>query len=205
MPPTSAVPAAELPALPAARPRELAPAEITQLLHAGDAQAQLLVGLLVSGAAVDEIEILRGGDLVDGVLRLGTPLRPLDLAPSLQGLWSQLGRAADAPLFATPDGTPLTRADLLGTLVYVAHDAGVARPEEVTADALRHTGFAWWVRQGLKLGELPRLGGLLTPAQIASYASYAPPGAGRTLTQIGGFYPALADAVRVDGTAADTV
>lgn len=205
MPAAPALPATALPALAAARPRELAPAEISQLLHAGDTRSKLLVGLLVSGAAVEEIEVLRGGDLLDGVLHVGAPPRPLALAPTLLALWSQLGPAPDAPLFAAPDGTPLTRADLLGTLVYVAHDAGVAHPEEVTADALRHTGFAWWVRQGLKLGELPRLGGMLTPAQIASYASYAPPGAGRTLTQIGGFYPALADAARVDGTAADTV
>ena len=97
-----------------------------------------------------------------------------------------------ATLFvATPD-TALTLADLEGTLIYLAHDAGLSRPEEVTADTLRHTYFAWLVRQGLKLGELPRVGGALAPALIASYAPLAPPGAGRPLEGIDPRYPALA-------------
>ncbi|MGE3774621.1 MAG: hypothetical protein AB7I32_16980, partial [Gammaproteobacteria bacterium] len=186
--PTSA---AALPGLPPPRTRELSPEEVAAMLATGDERARLVVALLVSGVDAGDVAGLRGGDLdATGTLALGT--RTLPLAPGVRALWQRVASGAEAPLFAAAPATTLTLADLEGTLVYVAHDAGIAHPEEVTAAALRHTCFAWLVRHGLKLGELPRVGGTLAPAQIASYAPLAPPGAGRTLEQIEPWYPALA-------------
>ncbi|HMM77027.1 MAG TPA: hypothetical protein PJ986_15055 [Gammaproteobacteria bacterium] len=176
---------------PPPRTRELSPEEVAALLATGDERARLVVALLVSGVGAGEIAGLRGGDL-DAAGRLALDGRGLSLAPGVRALWQRVATGAEAPLFAAAPGTALTLADLEGTLVYVAHDAGLAHPEEVTAVALRHTCFAWLVRHGLKLGELPRVGGALAPAQIASYAPLAPPGAGRTLDQIDPWYPALA-------------
>ena len=82
--------------------------------------------------------------------------------------------------------------DLQGTLTWVAHDAGLSRPGEISVETLRHTCFAWLVRQGLKLGELPRVGGALAPSVLASYAVFSPPGAGLSLEQIASAHPALA-------------
>lgn len=187
---------AALPILPPLRLRELAPGEILQLLEAGDERARLLVALLVSGVAAEEVVALHGADLeADGMLNVGVPPRRLALAPAVSALWQRLAPPPDGAVFTGPDGASLALADLHGTLLYLAHDAGLSRPEEVGADALRHTGFAWLVRQGLRLGELPRIGGALAPSHIASYAPFAPPGAGRTLEQIGAWYPALADAL----------
>ena len=187
------LPAPAMGALPlqAPRPRELAPEEVGALLRAGDDPARLLVALVMSGVAADELAALRDEDVAgDGRLRVGQPPRLLSLPPGVQAL---LGRraAAAATLFAAPDGTPFTGADLAGTLTCLAHDAGLARPEEITLESLRHTCFAYLVRQGLKLGELPRVGGTIAPAVLASYAGYAPPGAGLALEQIPACYPAL--------------
>jgi len=183
-------PALALP-VPPQRQRELAPEEVAALLAIADARARLLVALLVSGVDAIEVAALRGGDL-DAAGTLALPTRRLLLAPGVSRLWRQVAAGDEAPLLAATPGSALSLADLAGTLVYVAHDAGLVHPEEITAGALRHTCFAWLVRQGLRLGELPRVGGALAPAQIASYAPLAPPGAGRSLEQIAPWYPALA-------------
>lgn len=190
--PPGAMPAvASVGALPAPRARELAPEEVAAMLACGDDRARLLVALLVSGVSAAEVPALQGADLGDGgELRVAT--RTLALAPGVRALWRRLATTPEAPVFAAAPGTMLSSADLEGTLVYVAHDAGLSRPEEVSSEVLRHTYFAALVRQGLKLGELPRVGGALAPSVIAAYAPLAPPGAGRVLEQIDPWYPALA-------------
>lgn len=179
-------------ALPAPRLRELAPEEVGALLRAGDDPAHLLVALVMSGVAADELPALRREDVAaDGRLRVGQPPRLLTLPPGVQAMLRRRAEL-DNQLFSTPDGMPFSAADLAGTLLYLAHDAGLARPEEITLESLRHTCFAYLVRQGLKLGELPRIGGAIAPAVLASYANYSPPGAGLALEQIPACYPALA-------------
>jgi len=175
--------------------RELSPAEVGALLAAGDDGARLATALVLLGMTGEELTALRVEDLAPaGQLRVGQPPRPLALPPNIESLAARVaaGRAADTALFGNAAGVPFSLADLQGTLTYVAHDAGLSRPEEITVETLRHTCFAWLVRQGLKLGELPRVGGALAPSVIASYAAFAPPGAGLSLEQIAQVYPALA-------------
>ena len=196
--PEAHTPASALPALAALAPRarELAPEEVAALLRTGDDGARLLVALLLSGVTSGELAELRAGDLTaSGELLVGVPPRRLLLAPVTRALWERHSATPGERLFAGAAGAPPDLADLQGTLIYVAHDAGLTRPEEVTPDALRHTYFAWLVRHGLKLGELPRIGGALAPAAIATYAALAPPGAGRALEQVDAWYPVLAERV----------
>lgn len=182
---------AALPGPAPVRARELAPDEVVALLATADDRARLVVALLLSGVDAVEMTRLRGSAL-DGAGMLELDARTLRLAPGVCRLWQRVATDADSPLFVAAPGTALTHADLEGTLVYVAHDAGLAHPDQITIAALRHTLFASLVRQGLKLGDLPRVGGALAPAVIASYAPLALPGAGRTLDQIDPWYPALA-------------
>jgi succinoglycan biosynthesis transport protein ExoP len=195
-----------LPALPAMAPqallaappaRELSPAEVAALLAAGDDTARLAIALVLLGLTGDELVALRVDDLAaDAQLRVGRPPRALALPSNIAALAARgvAGRSADSALFGgvVATGAPFSVADLQGTLTWVAHDAGLSRPGEVTVETLRHTCFAWLVRQGLRLGELPRVGGALAPSVIASYAVFAPPGAGLSLEQIPRVYPALA-------------
>ncbi len=186
-------PVALLPAAAAEpRQRELAPEEVAALLRTDDEAARLLVALLLSGVAPGEIANLRAEHwLADGRLQVGQPPRLLMVAPAVGALLERRAQATTGLLFQAPDGAPMAAGDLNGTLTYLAHDAGLARPEDITPDTLRHTCFAYLARQGLKLAELPRVGGHLPPAVLASYAVYAPPGAGQKLEQIPAIYPAL--------------
>jgi site-specific recombinase XerD len=92
---------------------------------------------------------------------------------------------------ANHNATLMTAADCDSTLLYLAHDAGISRPNEINAEALRHTYFAYLARQGIRVSELRRLDGSLTPAILAAYARLAPPGVGRPLEEINSVYPAL--------------
>jgi succinoglycan biosynthesis transport protein ExoP len=182
-----------LPAPPTLPPRELAPAEAAALLAAGDRTARLAVALGLLGVGAAELVALRVADLGDGQLDVGRPPRALAVPESLRVLIGGCvdGREPDAPLLTGADGAALTEADLAGMLTWVAHDAGLSQPAELGFETLRHTYFAWLVRQGLRLGELPRVGGALPPQLLASYAAFAPPGAGRSLEEVAQVYPAL--------------
>lgn len=194
----TALPGQPLPGLPAPPalppPRELAPAEAAALLAAGDRTARLAVALGLLGVGAAELVALRVADVAgDGRLGVGHPPRalvvPESLRPALQALAD--GREPEAPLLTGADGTALSDADLAGMLTWVAHDAGLSRAAELGFETLRHTYFAWLVRQGLRLGELPRVGGALPPQVLASYAAFAPPGSGRALEEVAQVYPAL--------------
>ncbi|MBI2802097.1 MAG: hypothetical protein HYX63_17745 [Gammaproteobacteria bacterium] len=186
---------ASLPTPSVAGRRELMPAEVNALLAAADDQSRLIVALLLAGAAPEDIAMLTAGDIgPNGHLRLAGRTEDLSLPVNCLVLLAHRGAAApgpDMPLFQQPGSAPLASADLDATLTYLAHDAGVSRPDEVSVAALRHTYFAYLVRQGLRLGELPRVGGALAPVLLASYAPYAPPGVGRRLEEIDAVYPAL--------------
>jgi len=198
LPPGAPVPALAATAPPALLPapaaRELSPAEISALLAAADDTARLAIALALLGVTGDELVALRVDDLAPGgELRVGQPPRRLSLPANITALAARCaaGRPADAALFAAA-GAPFSVEDLQGTLTWVAHDAGLSRPGEISVETLRHTCFAWLVRQGLKLGELPRVGGALAPSVLASYAVFSPPGAGLSLEQIASAHPALA-------------
>lgn len=178
---------------PASSARELMPSEIADLLALADKPTKLLMGLLLCGASGQEIAQLRWSDLRDDN-NLSANGRVLCLAPAcwtwLQDLASQ--RASDdGAIFVDAVGNSLSAADLRATLTYLAHDAGISRPEDISLETLRHTYFAYLVRQGLKLGQLPAVGGAFSPVILASYAGFSPPGAGLTLDAIDPVYPVL--------------
>jgi hypothetical protein len=96
----------------------------------------------------------------------------------------------DAPL-ANARGGPLSRDDLEGLVTCAACDAGLANPAEVTADAMRHTYFAYLIRQGARLAEIGEFIGGIPPAAFREYGRLSPPGPGLPLEQIEPVFPAL--------------
>jgi hypothetical protein len=88
-------------------------------------------------------------------------------------------------------GRPATPADLEGAILYAAHDAGIERPSEVTALALRHTYVAFLVRQGIRFADLARVVGSLPPEALAAYGDLAPAGPRAALEAIELVLPSL--------------
>jgi polysaccharide biosynthesis transport protein len=86
---------------------------------------------------------------------------------------------------------PETHVDLSAALVCAAVDSGLPDPDEITAEAIRHSYVAYLVRQGLRLSELEQVTGHLEPSVISSYGAYSPPQEGRHLSEIELLHPAL--------------
>lgn len=74
--------------------------------------------------------------------------------------------------------------DLATELLCAAHDAGLERPIEITPAALRHSYLAFLARQGIRLGDLGRLVGRLTPEQAGVYSALAPEGTRRSASEV---------------------
>jgi len=98
---------------------------------------------------------------------------------------------SDGLVLAGTAGAALEVADIEGYVACAARDAGLARPEEIGADSLRHTLIAYLARQGVRLGDLDTLVGWIAPAAFTEYARLSPPGAGIALAEIDPVMPAL--------------
>jgi site-specific recombinase XerD len=98
---------------------------------------------------------------------------------------------AEGMLFTVPGERAATLADIESALLYAAHDAGIARPSELTAAALRHTYIAFLVRQGIRFADLARVVGHLPPEALAAYGDLAPAGPRAPLDSIQLVLPAL--------------
>jgi site-specific recombinase XerD len=79
--------------------------------------------------------------------------------------------------------------------VCAAVDSGLPDPEEITAEAIRHSYITYLVRQGLRLSDLEQITGHLEPSVISSYSAYSPPQQGRHISDIELIHPALINTV----------
>lgn len=182
-----------LAAMPQPLPRELGQDEVAALLAAAG-EARFAVALLLLGLTTDELVALREADLpADAAsLQVGGPARRVLALPA----WLAACRPApmgapDAPLLRDASGAALTAADVESMLTCAALDAGLAGAAGISADALRHTGIAWLVRQGLRFSELAGLVGRPSAEALAGYADLAPDGPKRGLAEIEPLMPAL--------------
>ena len=186
-------PAAMLAAAPQPLLCELGQDEAAALLAAAG-EARFAVALLLLGLTTEELVALREADLpADGArLQVGGPARRVLALPA----WLAACRPAptgapDAPLLRDASGAALSAADVESMLTCAALDAGLAGAAAISAEALRHTGIAWLVRQGLRFSELAGLVGRPSAEALAGYADLAPDGPKRGLAEIEPLMPAL--------------
>ncbi|MDD5112661.1 MAG: integrase [Methylobacter sp.] len=171
--------------------RELSSHQLRILLNASNLKGKQLIGLLLSGLTFDEAVTLKAGqiDLENALITVGDPSpRTLGIGNALKTLLEQSDGHS-----AWDGDNPLSVDDLNAALICAAVDSGLPNPDEITAEAIRHSYIAYLVRQGLKLGDLEQITGYLEPTVIASYSSYSPPQQGRGIEEIELLHPALID------------
>ena len=174
-------------------PRELSQSEASALLAAaGD--ARFMVALLLMGLTADEVTALRQQDLdaAAGALHIDGHARRTLAVPGAV-LASAPAASADpaAPLLKDASGAALSTADIESMVACAALDAGLSAAATVTADALRHTGIAWLVRQGLRFSDLAGMVGRPSAEALAFYAELAPDGPKRGAAEVEWPMPAL--------------
>jgi uncharacterized protein involved in exopolysaccharide biosynthesis len=169
---------ARLPGIAAVFPRELSDAEVRALWQAATPGARIAIAGLNANVA-------RMPDVSTRACTLREPLRRLLIE-------EQRRKGGEAPL-ADTRGMPLSVADIEGLIACAAHDAGLANPDELTADSLRHTYLTYLIRQGTRLAEIGEFVGHVAPAVFRDYARLSPPGPGLALEDIDPVFPALRD------------
>ena len=187
------------PALAHPLTRELTVSEVLTLLEMSDAKSRLLITLLLSGLKDDELLAMKAGeiDLDSAVLLVGgVSERKIAIASDIAAVIHKClpeKQPADTPIFTDGQGQPLDEKDLGALLSCAAHDSGLASPDEITLQALRHTYLAYLVRRGVRLSELARVAGDMSPSEMAAYTTYSPPGTGVMLDSVERTYPAFAN------------
>jgi hypothetical protein len=90
-----------------------------------------------------------------------------------------------APVWQDTGGEAGSDSNLEALISCAAHDAGLTRPSEVTSKTFLHTYIAFLVRKGVKLSELDKVVGNLSPTILAAYGVFSPPGAALPLDSAG--------------------
>ena len=176
--------------LPGPTVMELSSHQLRVLLKASSLKAKQLIACLLSGLTLEETASLIPSqiDLEAGTLTI------IDETPRTLGICNSL-----KALFMQSEGRPAwgvgksSTEDLAAILLCAAVDSGLSNPEEITAEAIRHSYIAYLVRQGLRLSDLEQITGDMEPTLISGYSSYSPPQQGRGIEEIELVHPALID------------
>lgn len=170
-------------------PRELSRHELELLLHNTSLKGKQQIACLLSGLSPAEIAALKAGDIDPDSSYLLADGRTVPFNAALKALFEQSGGVP-----AWQIETLNAAAELKATLYFAAVDSGLAHPEEITAEAIRHSYIAYLIRQGLRLSDLEQLVGQLDPALMLVYGGYSPPERGLPLTAVDVIHPALLNA-----------
>jgi succinoglycan biosynthesis transport protein ExoP len=171
--------------------RELSVHQLRILLGASNLKGKQVISLLLSGLTLDEAASLKTDqiDLEQGTITVtGSVPRTLTLNRAVKTLFAQSG---NHPIWNA--NKLASSADLAAVLLCSAVDSGLPNPDEITAEAIRHSYIAYLVRQGLRLSDLEQITGYLEPSVISSYSSYSPPQKGCGIDNIELLHPALVD------------
>jgi site-specific recombinase XerD len=159
------------------------------LLNAANLKGKQLIGLLLSGLTIDEAASLTADQIDLDAAAINMAGRSPRIIPLSNSVKSSLMQSGGHPVWNPDD--PGTRIDLSAALICAAVDSGLPDPQQITAEAIRHSYIAYLVRQGLRLGDLEQVTGHLEPSVISSYSAYSPPQQGRDIYEIELLHPAL--------------
>ncbi len=210
--PTAALPERSQGEQPLKAFRELSTLEVEAMLRAATPMDRVVICLLLSGVRREELDRIcwKDVDFESNILRIpGDAERKVVLAPAcrkaLESLWNlrrgtsededispRSGDLAERPLLADEAGEVPSSEAVSQRLLYVAQEAGLAAPSEVTPEALRHTYILFLVRQGIRLSSLSSVVGPLSSEELSRYSVFAPPGLGRDLSDVVTVFPPLA-------------
>jgi len=174
---------------------EIPTADVSALLVSASADGRLVLAMLLSGIAADELVQLRWKDVDferDMIDLPGPSARRLRLTDALRQVLAQ-GSSDDSERFVLADGlgNPFDEPAIDADLACMAHDAGLRHPEAVTARTLHFTYAAFLARQGIRMSDLAALVGRLSGSLGTELMRLAPSGQARPLEQIDTIYPSF--------------
>lgn len=169
---------------------ELTREQISELFQNANVREKQLLALLLNGLTLGEIASLQPSDidLEQEFLSVhGFSPRKVPMHPVLKILYGEHGHCLTDPV-----GHPLNEEELEALLTCLQVDAGLPVSDTISAQTLRQTYILYLVRQGIRLAELERIVGYISPAELSNYGLYSPAGAKYPIESIDLLYPGLA-------------
>lgn len=175
-PPQSQVAYEPAKALPVANiARALTYEEVLALYQTADPHIKLIIGLLLNGLSLSEIVSLNPDNLdSENALILVPGRRNLIMSQQVAQLLSQIGPVTSWP----------TLDDIETLLCCAAIDSGLRNPEQINAETLRYAYMLFLVEQGIKLTDLTKIAGSLSPGLLLELGRFSPEPAGLPLEKI---------------------
>ncbi|MCF2947223.1 tyrosine-type recombinase/integrase [Paraglaciecola aquimarina] len=163
------------------------------LYQVANQQAKVLIGLVYSGVAINELMSLLKSDFVESEAKLhikGKSSRTLILSQSL---------SAQLTLFCEDkDGSEAiwshieNEDDFNQMIVNVGHDAEFSFSEQLNLSVLRHSYISYLVDQGVRLNDVEQVVGRVSPSDLAQYRHIKRSGTSKSLAEIELQYPLTA-------------
>lgn len=156
--------------------RELSHDETVALFKAADHPTRQILALLLNGLSAAEIMSLTADcfDLPQQSINIPSSGRTLPMTQCTEAL---LARSGWQPIQSTFE-------ELDAMLTCAAIDGGLSGAEQVRSESLSYTYTLFLIRQGIKLTDLNKIIGPVTPSRLLQLGKFSPDGAGLPLEQI---------------------
>ncbi len=175
--------------------RDLSETELKSLLAVANLPTRQLISLLLSGVRPDELEELTTlnfapleNEIPDQQLTLSAPnARTLPIVGALQLL---LHKTHGYPQWL--DSSENLDAEYFNAMINCAAiDAGLNEPSNIDSTCLYQNYICFLVRSGIRLSELGKIVGSLSPIQLKQYGQLSPAGTGLLADEFITTHPAL--------------
>jgi uncharacterized protein involved in exopolysaccharide biosynthesis len=164
--------------------------ECQLLFSVANNQGKVLIGLILSGVNIDELQIIVKSNFSQNysILQIDNQFpRDISIQKELaEALHSQCKNLADEQ---TIWSNIKNQEDLVQLLVNIGHDAQMALPEELSLDVLRHTYLTYLASQGARLNDIELVAGYTSPSDLALYRNVNQQDKLLDLKQIKTLYP----------------
>jgi uncharacterized protein involved in exopolysaccharide biosynthesis len=156
--------------------RELSYAETAALFAAADHRTKQIIALLLNGLSDAEIMSLTADcfDLQQQSINIPLSERQLAMTHCTKALLAASGWQAIQ--------SPLEEFDAI--LTCAAIDGGLFGAEQIKAETLSYTYTLFLIRQGIRLADLTKIIGPVSPSRLLQLGKFSPDGAGLPLEQI---------------------
>ena len=166
-------------------PRELTQSDVAALFMVADPQTKEILGLLLNGLSADEIASLTDDafDLENQRIHIIARNRYLDMNRLAATLFTS------ESLKAWRQSIALTSQEIDALLTCAAIDGRLEAPEHFNTEMIRFTYMLFLVRQGIKLSDLSKVFGAISPARLVELGRFSPQQAGIPIEGIDLEYP----------------
>jgi hypothetical protein len=158
------------------KPRELSYQEIANLFDSADRPSKVILALLLNGLSAEEILSLTADcfDLASKMLTIPFSARQLAMN---QCTGTLLAAATWKPTEASVE-------EFDALLTCSAIDAGLFEPEQINTNAIRYSYTLFLIRQGIKLTDLSKIIGPISPSRLMSLGKFSPDSPGLPLERV---------------------